>query len=105
LFEELDGGFDDLNLKVAFNDVDYCMRVRKAGYRVVYNPFATLYHLESRSRGRDWSESQRARHHQEAGFFLARWRGDAMADPYYNAHFERFARPFERLKPPPDLLR
>jgi GT2 family glycosyltransferase len=105
LFEELDGGFDDLNLKIAFNDVDYCMRVRMAGYRVVYNPFATLYHHESRSRGRDWSESQRARNRQEAGFFLSRWRGDAMLDPYYNPHFERFARPFERLKPPPELFR
>ena len=101
LFEKLDGGFDDLNLKIAFNDVDYCMRVRKAGYRVVYNPFATLYHLESRSRGRDWSESQQARHREEAAFFRARWCGNEMNDPYYNPHFERYARPFERLAPPP----
>jgi len=101
IFEKLDGGFDDLNLKIAFNDVDYCMRVRKAGYRIVYNPFATLYHLESRSRGRDWTEAQQARHRQEAAFFLARWRGNDMRDPYYNPHFERYARPFERLKPPP----
>jgi GT2 family glycosyltransferase len=77
------------------------MRVRKAGYRVVYNPFATLYHLESRSRGRDWSEAQQARHREEASFFRARWRGKDMIDPYYNLHFERYARPFERLGPPP----
>jgi GT2 family glycosyltransferase len=104
LFEKLDGGFDEMNLKVAFNDVDYCMRVRKAGYRIVYNPFAVLYHLESKSRGRDWSEVQQARHRQEAAFFRTRWSANEMTDPYYNLHFERFARPFERLKPPPLIL-
>jgi GT2 family glycosyltransferase len=103
LFEQMDGGFDDLNLKVAFNDVDYCMRVRKAGYRVVYNPFAVLYHLESKSRGREISEGQQARHRAEAAFFRQRWCEKEIVDPYYNLHFERFARPFERLRPPPDI--
>jgi GT2 family glycosyltransferase len=100
LFHEL-GGFDELNLKVAFNDVDYCMKVRKAGYRVVYDPFAVLYHLESKSRGREVSEVQQARHRQEAAFFRSRWGHSEMLDPYYNPHFERFARPFDRLRPPP----
>lgn len=102
-FEAMDGGFDDLNLKVAFNDVDYCMRLRKAGYRVVYNPFAVLYHFESKSRGREQTETQQSRHRQEAAFFRARWSGNDGADPYYNPHFERYARPFERLSPPPSL--
>jgi GT2 family glycosyltransferase len=101
LFEQMDGGFDELNLKVAFNDVDYCMKVRKAGYRVVYNPFAVLYHLESKSRGRELSEVQKMRHHAEALAFRARWTDEEMIDPYYNLHFERFSRPFERLRPPP----
>lgn len=103
LFEGL-GGFDEFELKVAFNDVDYCMRVRKAGYRVVYNPFAVLYHLESKSRGRDLSEGQQMRHRGEAAFFRARWGNAEIEDPYYNLHFERFARPFERLRPPPYCL-
>jgi GT2 family glycosyltransferase len=103
LFQQLDGGFDDLNLKVAFNDVDYCMKVRKAGYRVVYNPFAVLYHLESKSRGREVSEVEQTRHRGEAAFFRARWGDRQMVDPYYNPHFERFARPFERLRPPPGI--
>lgn len=101
LFEELDGGFDDLNLKVAFNDVDYCMKVRRAGYRVVYNPFAVLYHLESKSRGRELTETQQARHRKEAAFFRSKWSAAEIVDPYYNLHFERFARPYERLRPPP----
>ena len=103
LFQELDG-FDDLNLKVAFNDVDYCMKVRKAGFRVVYNPFAVLYHLESKSRGREVSEAQQTRHRSEAAFFRTKWRDREIVDPYYNSHFERFARPFERLRPPTFLI-
>ena len=95
LFLEMDGGFDELCLKIAFNDVDYCMKVRKAGYRVVYNPFAVLYHLESKSRGRELTQAQKTRHHNEALAFRARWSDAEMADPYYNAHFERYSRPFE----------
>lgn len=101
LFEAMDGGFDDLNLKVAFNDVDYCMRLRKAGYRIVYNPFAVLYHFESKSRGRELTEAQQKRHRGEAAWFRARWSDSEMKDPYYNPHFERYARPFDRLRPPP----
>ena len=101
VFLEKVGGFDDLDLQIAFNDVDYCLKVRKLGYRVVYNPFAVLYHLESKSRGRDLSEDQQARHRAEAVRFHNRWSDAEMLDPYYNLHFERFARPFERLRPPP----
>jgi GT2 family glycosyltransferase len=104
LFQQMDGGFDELNLKVAFSDIDYCMRVREAGFRVVYNPFAVLCHLESKSRGRELTQAQKARHHAEALRFRARW-GDADdLDPYYNLHFERYARPFDRLRPPPNLF-
>jgi O-antigen biosynthesis protein len=103
LFQQL-GGFDDLNLKVAFNDVDYCMKVRKAGYRIVYDPFAVLYHLESKSRGREISEAQQTRHRAEAVFFRQRWGDKEIEDPYYNLHFERYARPFDRLRPPPSKL-
>lgn len=102
IFLGLDGGFEELNLKIAFNDVDYCMRVRKAGYRIVYNPFAVLYHFESKSRGREISEAQQLRHRAEAAAFYARWTPAEILDPYYNPHFERFARPFERLRPPPE---
>lgn len=97
------GGFDELDLKVAFNDVDYCMKLRKAGYRVVYNPFAVLYHMESKSRGREASAGQATRHRSEALAFRARWSEAQMSDPYYNLHFERYSRPFDRLRPPPEF--
>ena len=101
LFMEMGGGFDELQLKVAFNDVDFCLRVRAAGYRVVYTPYAVLYHYESKSRGRDLTPVQQARHRSEAIAFRARWGERAVSDPFYNPHFERFARPFDRLRPPP----
>jgi O-antigen biosynthesis protein len=78
------------------------MKVRKAGYHVVYNPFAVLDHFESKSRGRELSEGQQIRHRAEAAAFRSRWSNPQIVDPYYNLHFERFARPFERLRPPPD---
>lgn len=53
LFKEL-RGFDEDNLKIAYNDVDYCFEVRKAGYKVLYEPKSVLYHYESVSRGKDF---------------------------------------------------
>jgi GT2 family glycosyltransferase len=100
VFERL-GGFDEVELKVAFNDIDYCLRLRESGYRVVYTPFAVLYHYESKSRGHDLSEAKQARHRAETTTMRARWGLAVDTDPYYNAHFERFARPFERLRSPP----
>ena len=100
LFEQV-GGFDEVNLKVAFNDVDYCLRLRSAGYRTVYNPFCVLYHFESKSRGLDLTQAKQARHRAEAATLRARWKLLIDMDPYYNAHFERYARPFERLCAPP----
>ncbi len=47
------GGFDEVNLPVAFNDVDLCLRLGDYGYRVVWTPFAELFHLESASRGKE----------------------------------------------------
>jgi GT2 family glycosyltransferase len=94
------GGFDAVHLSVAFNDIDYCLRVRKAGYRIVYDPFVVLYHFESKSRGYDLDAVQVARLRAETLVFRERWRAIVDCDPYYNSHFERFARPFDRLRAP-----
>jgi GT2 family glycosyltransferase len=99
LFEQV-GGFDEVELKVAFNDIDYCMKVRHAGLRVVYDPFVVLFHFESKSRGRELTHAQQSRHSAEAAAFRKRWGDGVGEDPYYNAHFERYARPFDRLRPP-----
>lgn len=81
------GGLDE-TFKVAFNDVDLCMRVRQAGYLIVWTPFAELYHYESKSRGTDEAPEKRARFVGEVERFQARWAKElAAGDPYYNPNF------------------
>lgn len=83
VFEEVDGLNEEF--KVAFNDIDFCLKVRKAGYLVVYNPYAQFYHYESKSRGQEDSADKVARFQQEIGLFGERW-GELLknGDPYYN---------------------
>lgn len=72
-------------LQVAFNDTDFCMRVREKGYLVVYNPFSVWYHDESKSRGAEDTPEKRERFQREIDFFQKRW-GSFLeqGDPYYN---------------------
>jgi GT2 family glycosyltransferase len=83
LFNEI-GGFDE-NLKVAFNDVDLCMKIRSLGKLIVYTPYAELYHFESKSRGKEDTEEKQSRFHGEVEYFKAKWKKELeMGDPYYN---------------------
>ena len=66
------GGLDEA-FAVAFNDVDFCVRVREAGYTNVFTPFAQLYHYESKSRGLDESPAKRKRFASEVERFQKRW--------------------------------
>ena len=83
VFEEVEG-FDE-KYAVAFNDVDLCMKIRKAGYLIVYNPYAELNHYESKSRGYEDTEEKVQRFNSEVALFKSRW-GDFLkkGDPYYN---------------------
>jgi len=83
LFQRL-GGLDGLNLPVSFNDVDYCLRVREAGYRVVWTPHAELYHHESVSRGKDFSPKKKRQSAREAAYMSKRWKNELSNDPFYN---------------------
>ncbi len=78
------GGLNEKSLPVTFNDVDYCLRLRAAGWRVVWTPYARLYHHESATRGRDVSPTQRARADREAAYMRRRWKRLMLHDPYYN---------------------
>lgn len=83
VFEQL-GGFEE-RLTVAFNDVDLCLRTVKAGYLIVYDPWAELYHYESKSRGAEDSEEKVRRFQTEIEFMRNRWIGLLKdGDPYYN---------------------
>lgn len=77
------GGFDEA-LKVAYNDVDFCLKVRAQGLRNLYNPFATFVHHESASRGSDLEGGNHERLQAEAAIMKARW-GELIADdPAYS---------------------
>lgn len=77
------GGLD-ADLAVAFNDVDFCIRVRDSGYRNVWTPYAELYHYESASRGQDIAPERKARFDREVAFMQARWGKALIEDPAYN---------------------
>lgn len=97
------GGFDAVEFPVDGNDVDFCFRARDAGYSVIYTPYATLYHLESKTRGYGATEIARAESRRALDSLWRRWSKKMLPDPFYNPHFDRRARPFSRLRPPPDL--
>jgi glycosyltransferase involved in cell wall biosynthesis len=83
------GGFDE-ELAVEFNDVDFCLKLRKAGYRNVYTPEVVLYHYESISRGHPHKTKESyQRHLREIGLFKQRWEKEIISDPYYNTHLSR----------------
>jgi GT2 family glycosyltransferase len=78
------GGLDEEAFAVAYNDVDFCLRLRAAGYRNVFTPYAQLYHYESKTRGTDVSPEKKARFDREKAMLLQRY-GDALRrDPFYN---------------------
>lgn len=83
VFEEVGGLTEEL--QVAFNDVDFCMKVRQAGKLVVYNPYVELYHYESKSRGLEDTPEKVARFNNEIKIFSKRWPEILeKGDPYYN---------------------
>ena len=79
----------DESYAVAFNDVDFCVRVREAGYTNVFTPFAQLYHYESKSRGMEDNPEKQKRFQGEVLRFQARW-GDLLTkgDPCTNPNFD-----------------
>ena len=86
VFESV-GGLNEQQLQVAFNDVDLCLKVQKAGYRNIWTPHAKLYHHESVSRGIDNTREKRARFERESRYLRAAWPeflDNPGRDPYYS---------------------
>ena len=83
VFEKVKGL--DEKLAVAFNDVDFCMRVRAEGWLVVYDPYVEMYHFESKTRGYEDTEEKKQRFEREKQYLRTRW-ADFLeeGDPYYN---------------------
>jgi len=83
LYNEI-GGLDEKNLKIAFNDVDYCLKVREKNYQIIWTPYAELFHLESASRGSDLAPENLERWTAEYDFVKTKWQETLYHDPYYN---------------------
>ncbi len=81
------GGFDE-GFVLAFNDVDLCLQILQAGYRIVWTPEAELYHLESKTRGYEDTVEKQQRFKREYDLFHLKW-GQFLAagDPYYSPHY------------------
>ena len=94
------GGLNATDLKVAFNDVDFCLRVRQHGYRNVFTPFAELYHLKSASRGSDLDPDKIERFRHECNYMMCEWGLSLARDPYYNVNFSLADGCFGLTSPP-----
>ncbi|RMB25754.1 GT2 family glycosyltransferase [Sphingomonas sp. PP-F2F-G114-C0414] len=99
VFEDI-GGFDAVELSIAFNDVDLCLRIREAGYRVIQTPTIRLIHHESKTRGLNVTRSQVAWDLEELAVVHRRWGAALFEDPGYNPHWTRIGQPFDGYRFP-----
>jgi O-antigen biosynthesis protein len=95
------GGMDELRFPIDFNDVDYCLKLRALGRRVVFTPHARLRYRQSTSRWTDRGESRKTRFERELGNLRSKWGTTLAADPYYSPILSREAVPFSGLAWPP----
>ena len=107
IYDEV-GGLNETDLKVAFNDVDFCLKVREAGYRNVWTPYAELYHLESVSRGAEDDPVKMARFLSEIAYMQRSWGAALVTDPFYSPSLtierEDFSLAFPPRSPQADTL-
>lgn len=93
IYEQV-GGLNEQDLPIAYNDVDFCLRVHAAGYRNLWTPHAELYHHESVSRGEDDTPEKKARFDREVAYMRATWATELDNDPYYNPNLSRVREDF-----------
>jgi glycosyltransferase involved in cell wall biosynthesis len=99
IYQEVDG-LNEKDLTIAFNDVDFCLRVREAGYRNVWTPYAELYHHESATRGFEDNPQKQARFAAEVTYMQQRWRDLLLRDPAYNPNLTLDCEDFSLAWPP-----
>jgi O-antigen biosynthesis protein len=95
------GGMDEVNFSVAFNDVDYCLKLRAINRRIVLTTHARLWHLESASRGRDDQPDRKARFQRELQMLRSKWSEVLLDDPYYSPILSLDSVPYSALAWPP----
>ncbi|ACE85354.1 glycosyltransferase family 2 protein [Cellvibrio japonicus] len=99
IYQEVDG-LDEQNLAVAFNDVDFCIRVTNKGYRNIWTPYALLYHHESATRGADIAPEKRERFVREVEYMMSTWKKELANDPFYNPNLNLNFPDFSLHSPP-----
>lgn len=82
-------GLNEENLKIAFNDIDLCLKIREAGYKIIYTPYAKLYHHESKSRGDENTPEKVTRFEKEVDYMMKTWNTHEYFDPFYNENLSR----------------
>ena len=87
-------GFDELNLKIAFNDVDLCLKLMKAGYKNLFLPQVQLIHYESFSRGLENTPEKKIRFSKECNTMISRWSDILNNDPNYNMNLTKIREDF-----------
>jgi O-antigen biosynthesis protein len=93
-------GLDEKNLAVAFNDVDFCLRLGEKGYRNIFTPYAVLYHHESATRGYEDTPEKILRLNKETAFLKKRWGKKLLNDPAYNPNLTLVYENFSFAWPP-----
>ena len=84
------GYMDEKEFAVAFNDVDFCLKIREKGYLIVYNPYIELIHYESKTRGYEDTPEKKERFKKESANFRKKWKNVLTAgDPYGNINFSK----------------
>lgn len=88
------GGLNETDLAVAFNDVDFCLKLSAKGYRHIWTPYAELYHYESKSRGPEDSPEKKARERKEIQYMTQTWKTQLKYDANYSQHLTKVREDF-----------
>jgi len=94
------GGMDEVFFPINFNDVDYCLKLRAQGKRIIFTPYAKLLHLESASRGSVQSAHRKRLFERELRSLRARWLDTLLADPFYSPVLSLDPAPYSALAVP-----
>lgn len=99
VFDEVNG-LDEVNLPIAFNDIDFCLRLQERGYRILWTPYAELYHVESASRGFGDIQRISRRFRNEISYMNMKWGHVIANDPYYSPNLTVKSGDFSLAFPP-----
>jgi glycosyltransferase involved in cell wall biosynthesis len=94
------GGFDEVNLAISFNDVDFCLKILDLGLQIVWTPYANLIHHESASRGYQRTRKDQLLFNREADYMQRRWGPRLLCDPFYSPNLSLHLPGFELAFPP-----